>query len=276
MSQQIDRQITSIQKDNIQIDQQVQQGTNTNSKNNNLQIDTQGQPVQQDKRHTDHQTNQHTDQENNRQTGQEVQSNKRIKLGNGTIKQHQQEAQQPQQFDLSVLYADGACNKKTGDCAWGSVVDSKGQDLIETYLHLLTDMQTEVKQLPSNKGLRRILIAKFNDIKTQNNNGAELLALVALLRIAMVESDHVLIGFTDSDTIYKYWSNNHINPVTKANMDPRKLQYVEECIRLRKQFEDSGGQVLKVDGDDNKADLGFHIAKGANKKRKHSISIIKS
>ena len=41
-------------------------------------------------------------------------------------------------------------------------------------------------------------------------------------------------------------------------MDLQKKKYIEECVSLRKEFEKRGGQIIKISGNINKADLGFH------------------
>ena len=42
-------------------------------------------------------------------------------------------------------------------------------------------------------------------------------------------------------------------------MDPRKASYIDELILLRKKFEALGGELIKVKGDNNLADLGYHV-----------------
>lgn len=154
----------------------------------------------------------------------------------------------------SIIYTDGGHNKSTGDEAWGSVVNKNGKDLLDEYKHLFTDMTTRIENLPV--GARRIIISKFNDVISQQNNGAELLALVAGLRIALFKKDVGVIR-CDSDLMIKYWSKN-LKDSTREKMDPLKSKYIDELIKLRKEFEKIGGVIEKISGDDNLADLGFH------------------
>lgn len=155
-----------------------------------------------------------------------------------------------------IIYTDGAHNKVTGDEAWGSVVNKKEQDLIKDYNHLFPDMITKSEDLPV--GTRTVIVAKFNDVASQQINGAELLALVAGLRLAIFSKGEVKIVRCDSKLMTEYWSRN-LKADSRAKMDPRKAKYVDELIRLRKEFEKMGGVIEKISGDDNLSDLGFHI-----------------
>lgn len=159
----------------------------------------------------------------------------------------------------TILYTDGAHNKVTGNEAWGSAVNKKGQDIINDYLHLFPDMTTKMENLPV--GTRRIIVAKFNDVASQQINGAELLALVAGLRAAIFSKGQVKVIKCDSNLMTEYWSRN-LKADSRAKMDPRKAKYVDELICLRKEFEKIGGVIEKISGDDNKSDLGYHIKKG--------------
>jgi ribonuclease HI len=158
--------------------------------------------------------------------------------------------------DNTILYSDGGMNKTTGDEAWGSVVQQDGKDMIGVYPELLKDMNLKEVFLPRDIDKRTIATAKFNDVATQQHNGAELLALVVALRIAK-ESESIICIKCDSATIIS-WSQKGPQSVTKAKMDKNKLMYIEEAIKLRKEFEKRGGVIEKISGDDNKADLGYH------------------
>jgi len=159
----------------------------------------------------------------------------------------------------SVLYTDGAHNKTTGTEAWGSVVNEHGGDVMEDYQHCFTDMVTKVENLPV--GIRRIVVAKFNDVSTQQVNGAELLALIIGLRLALASNGEVKTIKCDSKLMTEYWSK-YLKKESRDKMDPRKAKYVDELISLRKQYEKIGGIILKISGDDNLSDLGYHIKKG--------------
>ena len=153
------------------------------------------------------------------------------------------------------IYVDGGCNSLTGKDAWGSVVDCFGKDLISKNTDLLNDMK--LKNVQINSCDRSIIVCNFNDVSSQQNNGAELLSLIAGLRIA-IKCDNIKRINSDSELIIKYWSVGHVNKKTKERMDPNKLKYINECAILRKTFETNGGQIIKISGKNNLADLGKH------------------
>lgn len=155
-------------------------------------------------------------------------------------------------FENRQIYCDGGHNKHTDDEAWGSVVDETERDLVYEYKELLSDMSLKKVKLP--KGERWIIVSKFNDVSSQQNNGAELLAMVASLRIALYKNDVFDKIYSDSELIVKWWSKN-LNENKKKTMDKRKVQYIEEMINSRKKFT---GDIVKISGDANLADLGYH------------------
>ena len=157
--------------------------------------------------------------------------------------------------DVKIIYTDGGQNKDTGDEAWGSVVDSNSQDLVPLCLPLFADMKIKSVKLPH--CTRSIVVSKFNDVKTQQNNGAELLALVMALRMAKKYPNIMQIN-CDSDLLIKWWTKGGVNPVTKKAMDRKKLAYVEEATILRADFEARNGVLNKIPGKGNLADLGYH------------------
>jgi ribonuclease HI len=159
--------------------------------------------------------------------------------------------------DISVLWVDGACNSDTKDCAWGSVVNNEKVDIIPLYKNLSKDLIYEEQILKINKipTKREIIIAKATDVKSQQNNYAELLSFLFTLRIANVNKEVKEIK-SDSDLIIKYWSNPEHN--TNMTKDDNKNKYIKECKKLRKIFESNKGKITKVDGKVNLADLGKH------------------
>jgi ribonuclease HI len=108
------------------------------------------------------------------------------------------------ELEISILYSDGGHNKTTRDEAWGSVVQENGFDIIPLYKNLFTDLKVKNVNLPV--GNRDIVISKFNDVKTQQNNGAELLAFLMALRISKFEKSRVKKIKCDSDLIVKWWT----------------------------------------------------------------------
>lgn len=157
-----------------------------------------------------------------------------------------------------IIYVDGGFNKRTGDSAWASVVNGYSNDLIPHAYHygLLENM--EIKEVDLPKGKRWIIISKFDGVYHQNN-GAELLALVVGLRLAIFITKNlsfVKTVFSDSQVVL-YWSIR-LKDESAATFCPRKVAYINELINLRKEYESLGGTVEKVDGGSNPADLGYH------------------
>lgn len=159
----------------------------------------------------------------------------------------------------TTIYGDGGFNNVTKPDAWGSVVNGYGSDLICHYSHLLTDMNLKEVNLPV--GRRVIIVTNFSEV-THQNNGAELLACVAALRIALNLISNgipVLTVFCDSQVIL-YWSIR-LKSESAATFDPKKVLYINELIQLRKQFESFGGSLSKIKGEKNLSDIGFHKSK---------------
>lgn len=159
----------------------------------------------------------------------------------------------------TTIYGDGAYNPNTKPDAWGSVVNGYGIDLIGYFSDLLTDMTLKETILPRGIGRRIIIVANFSKVEHQNNGG-ELLAAVAALRIAF----HLIsIGipvktvFCDSQIIL-YWSIR-LKSESAINFDPIKVVYINELIHLRKKLEVLGCNFSKISGGRNLADLGYHI-----------------
>lgn len=156
------------------------------------------------------------------------------------------------------IYTDAGHNRTTGDCAFASVVDYQGSDAIGYFSELFQDMELRDVTLPV--GNRRIVVAKFTGVATQQINGGELLGLVCGLRIALtVGIEAINEIFCDSKTVL-CWSLK-LGDEQRRAFDPRKVAYIDELIELRKQFERSGGRVVKVDGGSNLSDLGYHVNK---------------
>lgn len=159
------------------------------------------------------------------------------------------------------IYVDGGMNKMTGDEAWGSVVDENKNCLITKYKAEIREkfpnLILKKKELPLSPKYRYIVISKFDDVPTQQNNGAELLAMMIGLYICLLNENYNII-YSDSDTIIKWWSKGHVSKEKRKTIDKEKMEYIEICAKFRKTFEENGGKIEKIDGDRNKADLGFH------------------
>jgi DNA polymerase elongation subunit (family B)/ribonuclease HI len=171
------------------------------------------------------------------------------------------------ELPITSISCDGCCNSKTRGEGWGTVVDERGRDLLMPADNAFAyeGMTTRVEVLPM--GTTRVIVAAFKDVAKQNNNGAELLALIASLRIALARREIRVIN-SDSSLIVDYWSKNRIAKDTRDKMDPDKLALIEECARLRIVWEETGGTIMKISGDDNIADPGFgHGTKTRDKRR---------
>ena len=192
-----------------------------------------------------------------------------------------------------AIYCDGSMNSDSSPNAWASVVNSAGNDLICYYSHLISDFKTLSRVLPKKKGKRKVIVCFSPDVKMQQNNYAELIAMVIALRIALhvkieypleekvkeeikslIPLDNFSIKFilsflvnhsmryrvigSDSNLIINWWSKGFVNADTKKAMSARKYELIQECALLRKNFEKQGGKIIKVEGSKNPADLGYH------------------
>lgn len=162
-----------------------------------------------------------------------------------------------------IVWVDGGCSDLTAPEGWGSVVDNRGRDILcrKDVLPIIKDLKHRVEVLPKGSvslgGSRTVLISNFADVKIQQNNGAELLAMVAALRLARVFPTIKVIK-CDSNLVCLWWSKGQVSKGAKKNIDKEKLALIEECGVLRENFEARGGKIVKVNGSENKADLGMH------------------
>lgn len=164
---------------------------------------------------------------------------------------------------LEEIYCDGCFNAKTGKHAWASCTDKTGKDLMKDFskLSFLSDFTFEQVKAP--KGDYFVCKTHFEGVQ-QQNNGAELVALLIALRVANSQLSSVLSNkpkpfiriYSDSELLVKYWSNPK-HKQKNFNFDPSKLKFIQECKNLRKSCGDKI-EVLFVPGDSNPADLGFH------------------
>lgn len=132
-----------------------------------------------------------------------------------------------------------------------SVTDEKGENLL-------------YKVMPKSK------INKFGKHhlgKNFTNNYGELLACKYALIFAIKNSRRSSLKseqsavvravrvFGDSKLVIDYWSRGFI----KRNALPvATVKLADKVAKLRKEFESLGGEVGRISGDDNPADLGFH------------------
>ncbi len=118
-----------------------------------------------------------------------------------------------------------------------SVTDEHGTDLLQKVL---------AKEFINKHGKHLLSSEK-------TNNYGELLACKYALELAVQEGIKNVFG--DSKIIIDYWSKGRIK-VEGIAPETRSLAFAVK--KIRDAFEKQGGQVHRVSGDDNPADLGFH------------------
>jgi ribonuclease HI len=119
-----------------------------------------------------------------------------------------------------------------------SVTDEQGRDLLhKTYLK--NELNKFGKHLIENS--------------EATNNYGELLALRSALEIAAKEQVKKIFG--DSKLVIDYWSQWRIK--TK-DLPEETVSLAREVATLRETFEEQGGTIERISGDNNPADLGFH------------------
>lgn len=154
----------------------------------------------------------------------------------------------------NVIYVDGGHGKYSGHEGWGSIVDDNGDDLLAKHSFLFPDMDVKKVSLP--KGERYIIVSSFSDVKSQQNNGAELLAMIAGIRIALYSGKYFEVR-SDSQLCVKYWSKN-LTKSSSKKLSAEKISWINMLISLRKKFEEGGGNIVQIKGSENIADLGYH------------------
>ncbi len=118
-----------------------------------------------------------------------------------------------------------------------SVTDEKG-------VNLLHKVMPKNKINPHGKHL-------ISDSVT--NNYGELLACYYAIKLALKKKTLRIFG--DSKLVIEYWSKGFIK---RKTLPAETIKLAEKVIKLRKQYADIGGEVSRISGDDNPADLGFH------------------
>ncbi len=118
-----------------------------------------------------------------------------------------------------------------------SVTDENGENL-------LSEILTK-KEL--NKFGKLVLEKDFT------NNYGELLGMKFALQIAKKKKVKKIFG--DSRLVINHWSRGFVKI---ENVSEETLELIDEVFELREKFENSGGAVIYVAGEDNSADLGFH------------------
>ncbi len=118
-----------------------------------------------------------------------------------------------------------------------SVTDEKGKNLLH-------------KAIPKEK-LNHF--GKFLLDSDATNNYGELLAMRHAIEIAAKKKIKKVFG--DSKLVTDYWSKGFIK---KAKVADETVELAMVVAGLREEFEESGGAISRISGDNNPADLGFH------------------
>jgi ribonuclease HI len=107
------------------------------------------------------------------------------------------------------------------------------------------------------KALSRADLNKFGkhllDNADATNNYGELLALRYALEIA--RDAHIKKIFGDSKLVIEFWSQWRIK---RKDLPEETVALADEVSRAREAFEKSGGMIVRISGNFNPADLGFH------------------
>ena len=85
------------------------------------------------------------------------------------------------------------------------------------------------------------------------NNFGELLGCYIAMNIALKEGVMEIYG--DSKLVIEYWSKGRIK---SENVTTETVELAKKVVKIRKEFEKSGGRISHVSGDINPSDLGFH------------------
>lgn len=117
-----------------------------------------------------------------------------------------------------------------------SVTDEKGENLLHKVLH---------KKKINRHG-------KYKLGHEVTNNYGELMAMKYALALALKQKVKYIFG--DSKLVIDFWSKWRI----KKDVAKETFELSREVSALREKFEKNGGEVKRVSGDDNPADLGFH------------------
>ena len=154
---------------------------------------------------------------------------------------------------ILAIYTDGHCKPSTGDVAgYARITDQDGNCLT-----------TKFKDPTLNYTTIKTPLGVLNAVKVEGDlkqqiNYAEITAL--LIGIAAAINLGVYVVYTDSVTA-NAWSSGRIG--VKIT-DPEKLRIVNECIRYRSYFEQNKGKIVKIEGEFNISDFGFHNKKLLN------------
>jgi len=129
-------------------------------------------------------------------------------------------------------------------------------------------VEISVTDLSGENLLHRVMAkSKINEFgkhhlgKSFTNNYGELMACEQALKLAIknltkkIHPEQSRRIFGDSKLVIEYWSRGYIK---RNELPAATVKLADKVAVLRKEFESLGGEVGRVSGDDNPADLGFH------------------
>ncbi len=136
---------------------------------------------------------------------------------------------------ISGVYFDAGTGRGNG--VEISVTDELGKDLLHKVL----------AKSKINRHGKHLLGKEFT------NNYGELMACQYALKYAIKHDIKNIFG--DSKLVIDFWSKGLIR---RNEMPVATVKLADKVAKLRKEFESAGGEVGRISGDDNPADLGFH------------------
>lgn len=89
--------------------------------------------------------------------------------------------------------------------------------------------------------------------KNRTNNFGELVGLYFALKYALKNNIKTICG--DSKLVIEYWVNLRYNA---ENIDEDTIELIHKTNKLYLKFKENQGKLIKISGDINPADLGFH------------------
>lgn len=159
-------------------------------------------------------------------------------LGGGAVYEVKEKTKKKRQEDLpeDAIYFDAGTGRGVGTEA--RVTDREGKSL--------TWMAIRPEEITAEGNIL---------LKDKTNNYGELMGCYLALQIALKLGRKIVMG--DSKLVIDFWSLGKIRKETSLE-NPELLSLVRKVQKQRQLFEKEGGKLLRVSGDDNPADLGFH------------------
>jgi ribonuclease HI len=125
-----------------------------------------------------------------------------------------------------------------------SVTDEHGKNLLHRAIP-----KTKLNRF----GKHAVRVTSMHSAHDATNNYGELLALHYAIEIARKTGIKKIFG--DSKLVIEYWSQWKMK---RKELPEETIVLAEEVSAARERFEAAGGEVARISGDHNPADLGFH------------------